>query len=231
MPDYFINNYYAAYALVIAATVFAWFMQMNVNGTFKKYNKVRTRQGIPAHMIARQILDSNGLYNIEIVRVQGNLTDHYDPKKQIIALSDSIYDSATVGAIGVTAHECGHAVQHAKGYIPIKIRNAVFPVVNFASRSWLWLFLIGMVAGLPIFTEIGIIFFVCVVIFQFITLPVEFNASRRAMSTISEQNILESDEQAGARKTLSAAAMTYVASLLVSITQLIRLLAQSNRRR
>lgn len=231
MLDFLIENYYASYALVIITALFAWIMQINVKGTFNKYNKISTKRGVPAHVIARQILDSNGLYNIDVIRVSGNLTDHYDPKNNVISLSDSVYNSATVGAIGVTAHECGHAVQHAEGYIPIKIRNAAFPVVNFVSHSWIWFFLIGLIAGVPVFTELGIIFFACVVLFQLVTLPVEFNASKRALKTIGEQNILDDDERVGARKTLSAAALTYIASLFMSLAQLIRLLSQSNRRR
>lgn len=231
MLDFFINNYYAAYFLMIVTMIFAFVMQINVKSTFKKYNRIATKANTPAHMIARQILDSNGLYNIEIVQVPGDLTDHYDPKKGIIALSANVYNSATVGAIGVTAHECGHALQHSKRYVPILIRKAIFPVVNFASRSWMWLFLIGIIANFPVFTEIGIILFACVFVFQIVTLPVELNASRQALCTIKEQNLLEGDEQIGARKTLTAAAMTYIASIAVSAAQLIKLLAQSNRRR
>ncbi|MDR1754477.1 MAG: zinc metallopeptidase [Eubacterium sp.] len=229
--EYLINNYFAATILVVIATAFAMIMSANVSGTFNKYNRIKSRRGCPAHKIARQILDSNGLYNIEVTRVGGNLTDHYDPKNHIIALSDSVYDSVSIAAIGVTAHECGHAVQHSMGYVPIRIRNAIFPVVNIASRSWFWLFLLGMLFSFPFLTEVGIVFFALAVVFQIITLPVEFDASRRAMGTISAQNLLDDSEMKGARKTLSAAAMTYVAGLMVSIAQLIRLLASSNRRR
>ena len=230
MYQFFVNNYYAAYLLVIVTVIFAYAMSARVNSTFKKYNKVLSRSGIQACQVARQILDSYGLYNISVVHVSGNLNDHFDSRNNVIALSDSTYYSTSVAAIGVASHEVGHAVQYAKGYAPIRLRNIFAPVVSFGSSVWLLLFIFGMIMGVGILVDIGIALFMLIILFQIITLPVEFNASRRALKIIDEQNILESDEIVGARKTLKAAAMTYVASLAVSIAQLLRLLASTKRR-
>lgn len=230
MYKFFVNNEFAAYLLVIAAVIFAYAMSARVNSTFKKYNKVLSRNGIQANQVARQILDSYGLYHITITHVSGNLTDHFDSRNNVIALSDSTYYSTSVSAIGVAAHEVGHAVQYAQGYGPIKIRNAFAPVVSFGSQIWIFLFIIGMIMGIGILVDVGIAFFLLMILFQIITLPVEFNASKRALTIINQQFILEDDEIEGAKKTLNAAAMTYVASLMVSVAQLIRLLANSKRR-
>lgn len=216
---------------VLATLIFAAFASAKVKSTFAKYNKVTTSIRIPACDVARQILDANGLYNIQVVRVSGNLTDHYDPKNNIIALSDTVYGSSSVGAIGVAAHECGHAIQYAKGYGPIKARNTMAPLVSVCSTAWLWIFIIGTAIGSFFMAEIAIVFYAIVVLFQLITLPVEFNASSRAMATLRGMGLLHGEELTGARKTLTAAAMTYVASLLVSMMQLIRLIARVNRRR
>lgn len=230
MYDFFVNNYFAAYLLVFATVIFAYAMSARVNSTFKKYDKLLSRSGIQANQVARQILDSYGLYHIAVTHVGGNLTDHYDSRNNIIALSDATYYSTSVAAIGVASHEVGHAVQYAKGYMPIKLRNAFAPVVSFGSNVWLLLFILGMFLGIGFLVDIGIALFMVIILFQIITLPVEFNASRRALKIIDEQNILQGEEISGARKTLNAAAMTYVASLMVSIAQLIRLLASSKRR-
>lgn len=216
---------------VLATLIFAAFASAKVKSTFAKYNKVTTSIRIPACDVARQILDANGLYNIQVVRVSGNLTDHYDPKNNIIALSDTVYGSTAVGAIGVAAHECGHAIQYAKGYGPIKARNTMAPLVSICSSAWLWIFIIGSAIGSFFMAELAIVFYAIVVLFQLITLPVEFNASSRAMATLKGMGLLHGEELVGARKTLTAAAMTYVASLLVSMMQLIRLIMRMNRRR
>lgn len=216
---------------VIATLIFAAFASAKVKSTFAKYNKVATSGRIPACDAARQILDANGLYSVQVVRCSGNLTDHYDPKNNIIALSDTVYGSTSVGAIGVAAHECGHAIQYAKGYGPIKARNTMAPIVSVCSSAWLWIFIIGSAIGSFFMAEIAIVFYAVVVLFQLITLPVEFNASSRAMDTLRGMGLLHGDELIGARKTLTAAAMTYVASLLVSMMQLIRLIVRVNRRR
>ena len=218
------------YILLIVAMVFSLYASYNVNSTFKKYSKINSSRGQTAAEIARQILDSNGIYDISVVPVAGNLTDHYDPKKKIIALSETVHDSTSVGAIGVAAHEVGHAIQYAKGYLPIKIRMTILPIAQFGSRVWFLLFLMGIFFSLPVLRNIGIILFAAIALFQLVTLPVEFNASNRAIKTIENQGILYGEEVRGARKTLNAAAMTYVAALALSLTQLLRLITATRRR-
>lgn len=231
MLEFFYRNPAFAYFLMIAAVIFSYAMQGLVNSTFKKYSRVGSRRNVPANVIARQILDSFGLYNVNVVKVNGRLSDHYDPRQNVVALSDSTFFSTSVAAIGVAAHEVGHAVQHNTGYLPIKIRSIFVPVAQFGSKAWILFFFLGMFFSLPFLLEVGIILFAFVVLFQLLTLPVEFNASRRAMNTIESQFLLERDEIAGARKTLSAAAMTYIAGLTVALTQLLRLLVIANGRR
>lgn len=225
----FLTNYYVSYLLVVAAVLFSLIASVRVKTTFSKYSRVRSSRGQTAAEIARQILDSNGLYNVNIVRVPGNLTDHYDPRTNIVALSQSVYDSTSVGSIGVAAHEVGHAIQYAVGYTPIKIRMTILPVAQFGSNAWLLLFILGVALQLPILREVGVLLFGCIVVFQIVTLPVEFNASSRAINTIRSQGILVGDELKGARKVLTAAAMTYVASMAVSLAQFLRLLSASRR--
>lgn len=231
MLDFFYRNPGMAYFLMIAAVIFSYAMQALVNSTFKRYSGVNSRSGVPANVIARQILDSYGLYGVTVVHVNGTLSDHYDPRKNVVALSDSTFFSTSVAAIGVAAHEVGHAVQHNTGYIPIKIRSIFVPIAQFGSKSWIVFFFLGMFFSLPFLLEIGVILFGFVVLFQLLTLPVEFNASRRALNTIEAQFLLERDEMTGARKTLSAAAMTYIAGLMVAVTQFLRLLVMVNGRR
>ena len=203
------------YLLLIAAFIFSIFTSINVKGTFRKYNKMPSSRGMSAADIARQILDSNGLYNVQVTRVSGELTDHYD--------------RVSVGAIGVAAHEVGHAIQYAENYTPIRIRMAILPVAQFGSSAWILFFILGIVFNMPILRGIGIGLFAAIVLFQLITLPVEFNASHRALATIKNQSILFGAEYTGAKKTLTAAAMTYVASLAVALLQLLRLIASSRR--
>lgn len=229
--EFFIENPTAAYVLVIITVIFSYAIQAILQSTFKKYSQVYSRHGVPAHVIARQILDSYGLYDVTVMRVDGKLTDHYDPRTNIVALSDSTFSSTSVAAIGVAAHEVGHAVQYNKNYLPIKIRSVFVPVAQIGSKSWILFFLLGMFMGLSVFVDIGVVLFGLVVLFQLLTLPVEFNASRRAINVIGQQNLLERDEIGGAKKTLSAAAMTYVAGLMAALAQFIRLLALANRRR
>lgn len=223
-------GYTTAYFLCIAAFIFALICSANVKTTFNKYNRVGSRRGITAAEVARKILDRNGLYNVQVERIPGNLTDNFNPSTNIVSLSDSVYSSTSLAAIGVAAHECGHAVQHAQDYIPIKVRTAVFPLARFGSSAYFIVFILGLVFSFEPLVDAGIILFLFVVLFQLVTLPVEFNASRRAMQTIRSEGILEQDELYGARRTLTAAAMTYVASLIVSFTQLLRLLSYRNRR-
>lgn len=228
--EYLTNNPMAAYLLVILAVAFSYFIQFKLQSTFKKYSKVYSRNDVPAHVIARNILDSYGLQNITVRHIDGNLTDHFDPRSNEVALSDSTFFSTSVAAIGVAAHEVGHAVQHNTNYLPIKLRSIFVPVAQIGSKGWMILFLLGMFMGISFLVDAGVILFGCVVLFQLLTLPVEFNASRRALNVIKSQELLEKDEIDGARKTLSAAAMTYVAGLMVALTQFIRLIALSNRR-
>lgn len=206
--------------------------QVNVTSTFNKYKKVRNSRGLTADQVARQILDSNGLFYIRVEHVSGNLTDHFDPTANVVRLSDSVYGQTSVAAIGVAAHECGHACQHAEEYAPIQIRTAIVPVVNICSRFWYLAFIIGVLLfeTMPSLIYVGIIMFAAVVLFQLVTLPVELDASGRALKTLENDSILEADEVPHAKKVLTAAAFTYVAALITSIMQLLRLLAAAKRR-
>lgn len=202
----------------------------NVKMTYSKYSKINNRRGITADEVARRILDSNGLYNIKIERINGNLTDHFDPSAGVVRLSDSVYGKTSVAAIGVAAHECGHAVQHAEQYSPIVVRSKLVPITNFCSQVSYILILVGMILSFnEILINIGIVLFLAVVVFQLVTLPVEFNASSRALNTLENDAILDIDEVPQARKVLRAAALTYVAALITSIIQLLRLIAISRR--
>lgn len=229
MPYFYFDTYYLF--LVVPALLIALWAQINVSTTFRKYNNVRNVRGITADEAARYILDDNGLYSVRIERVSGNLSDHYDPRSNVIRLSDSTYGNSSVGAIGVAAHEVGHAIQHATGYLPIKIRQAIIPITQIGSTIAIPLAVLGIIMSWDILITIGIFLFCAVVLFQLITLPVEFNASNRALKTLENKNILEGRELAGAKKVLRAAALTYVAALLVAIANLVRLIALSNRRR
>lgn len=228
--------FYTGYGLIIIGLLISLIASWNVNATFKRYSNTRNSRDITASQVARQILDDNGLYQVTIERVSGNLTDHYDPRANVVRLSDATYSSTSTAAIGVAAHECGHAVQHAQGYVPIKIRSAVIPVTQIGSRLWYIVFLLGLVLGSSYvgytLQLVGIALFSLIVVFQLVTLPVEFNASSRAMRTLESRFILSGDELTQARKVLTAAALTYVAALVNSILQLLRLLAiaRGNRR-
>ena len=221
---------------VLPAVIFAMWASANVNGTFKKYAKIHSRRGITGAEAARRVLDSKGLTNVRIERVSGNLTDHYDPKMNVIRLSDSVYSDTSEAAIGVACHEAGHAMQYAESYAPIKLRNAIIPVTNIGSKLSIPLILVGIFLSylsdyLIIFAYVGIICFAFSTVFQLVTLPTEFNASRRALAAIDDCGILDSEERSGAKKVLSAAALTYVAALAVSLMQLLRLITLVNRRR
>ena len=219
------------YVLVIIAFFLTMFASLGVKSTFNKYNDVYSSRGITAAQAARNILDANGLHNIRIERVSGELTDHFSPKENVIRLSDSTYNSTSVAAIGVAAHECGHAVQHQVGYVPIKVRNGIVPVVNICNALSMPLFIIGLILGIGRLAMAGAILFGAVLVFQLVTLPTEINASRRAMKTLESMYILEGDELKGARKTLTAAAMTYVAAVASTALQFLRLVLLANRRR
>jgi Zn-dependent membrane protease YugP len=217
--------------LVLPAFIFSIWAQFRVSASFKTYSGHRTLKGITGAEAAHQVLRHAGVYNVQIERVAGNLSDHFDPRTNIIRLSENVYDSASVAAVGVAAHEAGHAIQYASAYAPIKIRAAIIPVTNIGSKLSLPLILMGMFFGMTGLINIGIILFGAVVVFQLITLPVEFNASRRAVTILSESGLLAGDELEGSKKVLTAAALTYVGALALSLAQLIRLISISQRRR
>lgn len=213
------------YLLVIPAIIFALIAQIKVKSTFNKYSSEHNRHGYTAKEVARKILDDNGLQNISIEYVQGELTDHYDPSANVIRLSESVYSSTSVAAIGVAAHEVGHAIQHAKGYAPIKVRQAIIPITRIGSGLAVPLVLVGLLfASLRWLVPVGIFLYTGVVFFQAVTLPVEFNASNRALKTLDENLILYKDEVKMAKKVLAAAAMTYVAAMFSSLMSLLRLI-------
>ncbi len=232
MPYYWFDY---TYLLLIPALLFGMYAQFKVNSTYSKYQKVNNSRGWTAAEVARKILDDNGLYDIRIAHIAGNLTDNFNPKTNTVSLSDSVYSSTSVAAIGVAAHECGHAVQHAEQYTPIKIRSALVPVTNFGSTFGFIILAVGLIFSNYSIAMIGVLLYSLMAVFQAVTLPVEFNASSRALTTLREQNILEDDELAMSKKVLSAAAMTYVAALVSSIATVFRLLlivnGNSRRRR
>ena len=226
--------------VLIPAMIFAFWAQFKVNSTFNQYAKVYNRRGLTGAEAARRVLDANGLHNVTIEHIRGHLTDHYDPRANVIRLSDATYASTSVAAIGVAAHEAGHAVQHAVGYAPIKLRSAIIPLTRFGSFLAMPLFLIGLFLGSgsylgygigTIFMVTGILFFSFSTLFQLVTLPTEFNASARAMKALEDGGLLAADELPAAKATLSAAAMTYVAALASSLASLLRLILIFNRRR
>lgn len=218
---------------VVPAAIISLIASARVNSAFNKYSKIRNRRGITGAQAAYNVLAAHGITNVTIEHVSGKLTDHFDPRTNTIRLSDAVYNASTIAAVGVAAHEAGHAVQHAVGYTPNKIRSAIVPVVNIGSKlSWI-VILLGLV--LPVQYEavlyIGIALFSLTVLFALVTLPVEFNASRRALQTIRSSNMLSAeDEYSGAKSVLTAAAMTYVASAFSSIMNLLRLLVIAGRR-
>ncbi len=224
--------YDPTYLLVLPAVIFALVAQIMVKSTFSKYSSENNQHGYTAKEVARKILDENGLYSVSIEYVRGSLTDHYDPSANVIRLSDSVYNSTSVAAIGVAAHEVGHAIQHAQGYTPIKVRQAIIPITQIGSSLALPLVFIGMLIGaLQWLIPVGIFLYTGVVLFQAITLPVEFNASRRALKTLDENVILYKSEVKMAKKVLTAAAMTYVAAMFSSLMSLLRLILLASRNR
>ena len=215
--------------LVLPCILLSLWASSNVNSTFKKYSKQFSQRRLTGAQAAQRVLAANGVQGVRIDRVSGNLTDHFDPKTNVIRLSDSVYDSTSTAAIGVACHEAGHAVQYAQDYAPIKLRAAIIPITNFGSNIAMPLILIGILLSALgnisyTFVYLGIAAFSLSLVFQLVTLPVEFNASRRAMEAIESANLLTEEEQRGARKTLKAAAMTYVAATAVSLAQLLRLI-------
>lgn len=231
MPHYYYYGFDIYYIiLILPAFLISLIAQIKVSSTFSKFSKTINMSGLTGAAAAEKVLLSHGVTNVTVERVGGNLTDHFDPRTNVIRLSDSVYDSTSVAAVGVAAHEAGHAVQYAQGYTPIKIRNTILPVVNFGSRFSFIAILLGIVFASDLLITAGIILFSFATLFQIITLPVELNASKRAMQTIRGQALLSDDEAVGAKKVLTAAAMTYVAAVIMSIAQLLRLLLLNRRR-
>ena len=220
MYFYGVDIYYIL--LVLPAMLFSLWASARVNSTFKRYSQVRNSRGMTGADAARAVLAANGVTGVRIERVSGNLTDHYDPRDNVIRLSDSVYDAATPAAVGVAAHEAGHAVQYAVGYGPVKLRSAIVKTTQFSSQASFIILMIGLVLYSQPILLLGIVLFGVVAFFQLVTLPVEFNASHRALETLGGEHILEDEEMAGARKVLRAAALTYVAALLSSLLQLLR---------
>ena len=236
MPYYYYGYNSTGLLPVLICAIFALWASHNVNSTFKKYAKQFSRRNLTGAQAAQRVLSANGVHGVRIERVSGNLTDHFDPRTNVIHLSDSVYDDTSTAAIGVACHEAGHAVQYAVGYAPIKLRAAIIPATNFGTKiAWplmlLGILLSGMSETFYNLVYVGIACFSLSLVFQLVTLPVEFNASRRAMQAIEEGGILYEDELVGARKTLTAAALTYVAAVATSLVQLLRLIAIYGRRR
>ena len=217
--------------LVLIGAAISGLASMNVRGTFNKYSKLRNYRGITSNQVAEHILHAAGIYDVRIERIRGNLTDHYSPKEKVLRLSDSVYGQTSVAALGVAAHECGHAIQHQEEYAPLKLRSASVPLANIGSWVSWPVILIGLLIGYTPLAQLGIFLFTFVVLFQLITLPVEFDASARALRILEQDHILEGEEHAGATKVLKAAALTYVAALFATILQLLRLVYIVNGRR
>lgn len=217
--------------LALAGLVLTLIASAGVKRTFAKYSRVRCMAGYTGEQAAAEVLRRSGIYDVRIEHVSGDLTDHYDPRSKVLRLSDSTYRSSSVAAVCVAAHECGHAIQHQKGYGPLVLRSTLVPAANIGSNLAWPVFLIGLVVGMPVLTTLGIVLFGLAVIFQLVTLPVEFNASSRAIRILEGSGMLGSTEISGAKKVLRAAAMTYVASLAASLLQLLRLVLLSGGRR
>lgn len=231
---YYYYDWY--YWLLIPVMIFALWAQMRVSSVFSKYQQQHNRRNITGAEAAKRVLRAGGVTDVPVEEVAGTLTDHYDPKTRVIRLSSAVYGNTSSAAVGVACHEAGHAVQHAENYGPLKLRMALIPVANFGSRLLLPLLLISFVAslfvpGFYLVTDIVLIIFLISAFLQFVTLPVEFNASRRALRAMEGQGLLEGEELEGARKVLTAAALTYVAALAVSLVQLLRILMLTRRRR
>lgn len=228
---YYGYYYDSTYFLVLIGAVLCLWAQFRVKSTFNKYAQVRSRTGMTGAQAAQRILQMSGIYDVRIEHVSGSLTDHYDPTNKVLRLSDTVYASPSVAAIGVAAHECGHAVQHDKGYAPLKFRSALVPAANIGSKAGIPLIILGAFLGMnQMLIHIGIWVFALAVLFQVVTLPVEFNASGRALAMLGNYGMLERDEVKDCKRVLQAAALTYVAAAASSILQLLRLVLRFSRR-
>ena len=226
MPYRYYGYYFdPTYILIIIAAIISLIAQWRVNSAFSKYSRVASMSGMTGAQAARMILQSNGINDVSVQRISGKLTDHYNPSTKVLNLSESVYGSTSVAAIGVAAHECGHAIQHARGYFPLSLRTALVPVANIGSQlSWVFIIVGAILSFNQTLITIGIIMFSAAVLFQLVTLPVEFNASARALEQLESNGILYRDEVSQTRKVLSAAALTYVAAAATAILQLLRLI-------
>ncbi len=214
----------STYILVFIGVILSLAASAKVKSTFAKYSRIRSMSGLTGAQVAERLLHASGIYDVQIEQVSGNLSDHYDPRHKVLRLSDSVYGQASLAAIGVAAHECGHAIQHQNSYVPLKFRGALVPVANISSKAAWPIIIIGMfLGGSEILINLGIIMFSVAVLFQLVTLPVEFNASRRAITRLGETGILYGDELKQSKKVLDAAALTYVAAAAAIILQLLRL--------
>ncbi len=231
---YYPMYYDPTYLLVLVGVVLCLLASARVNSTFRKYSQMRNSRGLTGAQAAERVLHQAGIFDVRIEHVSGNLTDHYDPRSKVLRLSDATYNNASVAAVGVAAHECGHAIQHAKGYAPLQWRSALVPVANFGATIAWPLILIGLFIGgnsSSLIINIGIIAFSAAVLFQLVTLPVEFNASGRAVRMLADTGLMYGDEIVAAKKVLSAAALTYVASAASAILQLLRIILLTGGRR
>lgn len=217
--------------LLLPAVLLAIYAQSKVQSSFARYSEIYASRGVSAEVVSRRLLDNFGLQNVRIERVRGNLTDHYDPRSKVLRLSDSVSGNSSIAAIGVAAHEVGHAVQDKEGYAPLRFRNSLVPVVNIGSTAAIPLFFLGILMSVPSLVNIGILLFSGVVIFHLVTLPVEFDASSRALRLLAGTGTLNQQEIAGAKKVLDAAALTYVAATLMAVMQLLSLIIRSRGRR
>lgn len=232
MPYYGMGMFYdPTMVILIPAILFTMYAQFKVSSTTNRFFRIKSRSGYNGRQTAERILAANGIRDVRIVPIRGTLTDHYDPRRKVLRLSEEVYYGTSITSVAVAAHECGHALQHAYGYAPLTIRGAIVPVVNFASSlSWILIFLGLFLTGNNTMLQLGILMFSATVIFQLVTLPVEFNASSRALVQLQDLGIVDSGEAKDSRKVLSAAAMTYVAAALTAILQLARLLLIANNR-
>ena len=219
----------STYILVILAALISLGVSAAMNATFQRYQGVRAYSGLTGAQTAQRILRSAGIYDVTVRHVSGKLTEHYDPRSKTVNLSDAVYGRASLAAVGVAAHECGHAIQDARGYVPLKVRGAIVPVANLGSQLFWPLFLLGLIFSMEPLVNLGILLFLFALVFQIVTLPVEFNASARAIRMLDSTGILSPSEVPGAKKVLRAAAMTYVAAVIGSLLQLLRLLILSGR--
>lgn len=222
--------FHAGFIILIPAILFALFAQSRVKSTFARYLRVKSTKGYSGREVARNILDQNNLQSVPVEMVQGYLADHYDPRSRILRLSKEVYSGTSIASVSVAAHEVGHAIQHANGYTPLSIRNAIFPIAQFGS-SMAWFFVIGgFIFDFVGLIDIGILLYSAAVLFQIVTLPVEFNASNRAMQMLTENGYLATNEVSSSKKVLNAAALTYVAAMATAVAQLLRLILLRNRR-